>query len=189
MRAGELVLGVSNAPMYGELAWAEKGGGAFLNERRIHVSEIATLSRAYVSTGNLKSLTCSARCRRLGALIRRVSKISGYGDFVHYHLLARGLLDVVIESDVNILDISALTVIVREAGGRVTDLQGQPVGLNTQSVLPTGICTRRFCKDYPSSSFLRLAEIEWNARGATVWWSYVKNTAPAVQSYTGSNPR
>src|SRR5215469_9225069 len=41
MRAGELVLGVSSAPVYGELAWAERGGGAFLNDRAIRVSPIA----------------------------------------------------------------------------------------------------------------------------------------------------
>jgi histidinol-phosphatase len=56
---------------------------------------------------------------------------------VHYHLLARGALDAVIESDVNILDIAALTVIVREAGGTFTDLNGQAVGLATTSVLAT----------------------------------------------------
>jgi histidinol-phosphatase len=44
---------------------------------------------------------------------------------------------VVIESDVNILDIAALTVIVEEAGGRFTDLTGAPVGLATTSVLAT----------------------------------------------------
>jgi histidinol-phosphatase len=54
---------------------------------------------------------------------------------VHYHLLARGALDVVIESDVNILDIAALTVIVREAGGTFTDLEGAAVDLGTTSVL------------------------------------------------------
>jgi histidinol-phosphatase len=56
---------------------------------------------------------------------------------VHYHLLARGSLDIVIESDVNILDIAALTVIVREAGGTFTDLRGGDVGLETTSVLAT----------------------------------------------------
>ena len=56
---------------------------------------------------------------------------------MHYHLLARGSLDVVIESDVNILDIAALSVIVREAGGTFTDLSGAAVGLNTTSVLAT----------------------------------------------------
>ena len=55
--------------------------------------------------------------QRFGALIRQLNRIRGYGDFVHYHLLARGALDVVIESDVNILDIAPLVVIVREAGG------------------------------------------------------------------------
>ena len=50
-------------------------------------------------------------------------------------MLARGALDVVIESDVNILDIAALTVIVREAGGTFTDLEGAAVGLGTTSVL------------------------------------------------------
>ena len=45
MRAGELVLGVSSAPAYGELAWAERGGGAFLNEQPIRVSATAQLER------------------------------------------------------------------------------------------------------------------------------------------------
>ncbi|MDE2137857.1 MAG: inositol-phosphate phosphatase [Gammaproteobacteria bacterium] len=135
MRAGRLVLGVSSAPVYGELAWAEEGRGAFLNQRPMRVSGIAELSAAIVSTGNLKSMTRTDQWARLGSLIQRVSRIRGYGDFVHYHLLARGSLDVVIESDVNILDIAALTVIVREAGGRFTDLAGGEVGLATSSVL------------------------------------------------------
>jgi histidinol-phosphatase len=136
LREGELVLGVSSAPAYGELAWAETGGGAFLNDRPIHVSAVDSLAGSIVSTGNLKTLARSpAQWSRFGELIPRVSRIRGYGDFVHYHLLARGSLDVVIESDVNILDIAALTVIVREAGGIFTDLGGGEVGLGTSSVL------------------------------------------------------
>ncbi|MGH8308705.1 MAG: inositol monophosphatase family protein [Steroidobacteraceae bacterium] len=137
MRAGELVLGVSSAPAYGELAWAEAGAGAYLDGRRIHVSAVAALKDAVISTGNLKTLARSPRWNRFGELIGKVNRIRGYGDFVHYHLLARGALDVVIESDVDILDIAALTVIVREAGGRFTDLEGAPVGLDTTSVLAT----------------------------------------------------
>jgi histidinol-phosphatase len=138
LRAGELVLGVSSAPAYGEFAWAERGAGAYLNGNRIQVSRTAQLAQSIISTGNLKTLARSpAGWRRLGALIGQVSRIRGYGDFVHYHLLARGALDVVIESDVNILDIAALTVIVREAGGIFTDLDGAAVGLGTTSVLAT----------------------------------------------------
>ncbi len=137
MRAGKLVLGVSSAPAYGELAWAEVGGGAYLNDKPIRVSGVSELAGSIVSTGNLKTLARSSQWNRFGELIGRISRIRGYGDFVHYHLLARGSLDVVIESDVNILDIAALTVIVREAGGRFTDLSGGDVGLGTTTVLAT----------------------------------------------------
>jgi histidinol-phosphatase len=137
MRAGELVLGVSSAPLYGELAWAERGSGAFLNERRIRASSVARLEDAFISTGNLRSLARSPDWQRLGELLGRAACTRGYGDFVHYHLLARGGVDVVIESDVNILDIAALVVLVREAGGTCTDLAGAPIGLDTRSVLAT----------------------------------------------------
>jgi histidinol-phosphatase len=137
MRAGKLVLGVSSAPAYGEIAWAEEGAGAFMNGQPIRVSAVGDLAGSIVSTGNLKTLTRSAAWGRLGELIGRVSRIRGYGDFVHYHLLARGSLDVVIESDVNILDVAALTVILREAGGTFTDLSGGPVNLDTTTVLAT----------------------------------------------------
>ncbi len=138
MRGGRLVLGVSSASVYGELAWAQEGAGAYLNGERIHVSATPTLDAAILSTGNVKSLARSAEgWRRLGDLIERVGRIRGYGDFVHYHLLARGSLDVVIESEVSILDIAALCVIVREAGGVCTDLDGRPIGLESTSVLAT----------------------------------------------------
>jgi histidinol-phosphatase len=137
LRGGRFVLGVSCAPAYGELAWAERGGGAFLDGKRIRVSAVTGVDSAIVSTGNLKTLAASPAWSRLGALIGGINRIRGYGDFVHYHLLARGALDVVIESDVNILDIAALTVIVEEAGGTFTDLTGAPVGLATTSVLAT----------------------------------------------------
>ena len=67
--------------------------------------------------------------------MRRVGRIRGYGDFLHYHLLARGAIDLVVESDLNILDIAPLVVIVREAGGVFTDLDGGAVGLDTRSAL------------------------------------------------------
>jgi histidinol-phosphatase len=138
MRGGRFVLGVSSAPAYGELAWAEEGGGAFMNNEPIRVSRVSDLAGSILSTGNVKTLTRSpAAWARLGGLIQRVSRVRGYGDFVHYHLLARGALDVVVESDVHILDVAALTVIVREAGGTFTDLRGGPVKLDTTTVLAT----------------------------------------------------
>jgi histidinol-phosphatase len=135
MHRGRLIVGVSSAPAYGDFAHAERGEGAWLGGQRLQVSRIARLEEAGVSTGNLKSLAQSERWRDLGGLVARVDRIRGYGDFLHYHLLAAGKLDAVIESDVNILDIAALAMIVEEAGGRFTDLDGEPVTLEITSVL------------------------------------------------------
>jgi histidinol-phosphatase len=135
MDGDELVLGVSSAPIYGETMWASQGGGAWLDGQRVSVADTGDLDQASISIGNVKTLTSDARWDALGQLIRDSNRIRGYGDFCHYHLLARGSLDLVIESDVNILDIAALVVIVREAGGVFTDLDGGPITLDTRSVL------------------------------------------------------
>jgi histidinol-phosphatase len=135
MHRGEIILGVSSGTMMDELAWAEKGQGAWLNGERLAVSKISDPDRAAISTGNLKSLALSEGWSRLGAIVARADRIRGYGDFYHYHLLASGKIEAVIESDVNILDIAALSVIVSEAGGMFTDLNGAAIGLDTRSVL------------------------------------------------------
>lgn len=135
MHAGRIVIGVSSAPAFEELAWAAAGEGAWLDGERARVSKIDALSRATISTGNIGTLARSDRWSRWGQIVSSVDRIRGYGDFYHYHLLATGRIDVVIESDVNILDIAALSLIVEEAGGRFTDLDGAPIGLETTSVL------------------------------------------------------
>jgi histidinol-phosphatase len=135
LRDGVPVLGVSSAPLFDELAWAEAGAGAWLNGERLHVSDVIKLEDAALSTGNLKSLAASDGWARLGEIVARVDRIRGYGDFYHYHLLAAGRIDAVLESDVGVLDVAALAVIVQEAGGVFTDLDGKPPALDTRSVL------------------------------------------------------
>jgi histidinol-phosphatase len=137
MHRGRLIAGVSSAPAYGELACGEIGGGAWLNDTPIHVSQVDTLESAALSTGNLKTLATGPQWPAFGRLVGRLNRIRGYGDFLHYHLLASGRIDAVVESDVNILDIAACAVIVEAAGGRFTDLSGQPLTLATTSVLAT----------------------------------------------------
>ena len=135
MHRGRLIVGVSSAPVYGELAYAQIGRGAWLDEQPIKVSDIGSIESGAISTGNLQTLASGPRWAQFGKLVTRAQRIRGYGDFLHYHLLAAGKIDVVIESDVNILDIAALAVIVEAAGGRFTDLEGRALDLNTTSVL------------------------------------------------------
>jgi histidinol-phosphatase len=135
MQNGELVLGVSCAPAADEIAWACRGAGARMDNRPIEVSSVDRLESAAVSTGNIGSLARSGRWEKLGRIMAVANRTRGYGDYYHYHRLAAGQIDAVIESDVNILDIAALSVIVREAGGVFTDLEGQPPTLGTTSVV------------------------------------------------------
>ncbi|MGH8444808.1 MAG: inositol monophosphatase family protein [Solimonas sp.] len=147
MRGSELIMGLSCAPCWneglGEVVWAERGAGAWrglletplADFERLSVSSIDQLGKATLSTGNLATLAKAPQWLELGRLIPQMHRIRGYGDFIHYHYLAAGKLDAVVESDVNILDIAALAVIVEEAGGRFTDLNGRPPSLETRTVL------------------------------------------------------
>ncbi len=136
MRGEDLVLGVSSAPLFDEVAWAERGQGAWLNDERLRVSDISQWAQATLSTGNIGSLAANlVRWQAFGGLVPQLHRIRGYGDFYHYHLLSAGRIDAVLESDLNILDIAANTVILREAGGVITDLDGRPIGLETRSTV------------------------------------------------------
>ncbi|MBN8740898.1 MAG: inositol-phosphate phosphatase [Lysobacterales bacterium 69-70] len=132
----ELVLGVSCASEYGELVWARRGGGAWLAGERLQVSAAEDFTaQTAISFGNVKTLSRDARWQALARMVQRCGRTRGYGDFLHYHLLARGCIDLVVESDLNILDIAPLVVILREAGAVVTDLDGAAPDLATTSLL------------------------------------------------------
>ncbi len=138
MKGDELILGVSNAPEFGELAYAEKGFGAYLNDQPIQVSGYTDLSQSALSLGNIATIAGKPQWDTVGKIVQDVQRIRGYGDFYHYHLLASGKIDLVIESDVNILDVAALSVIINEAGGTFTDLSGGALTLDTTTVLSAG---------------------------------------------------
>lgn len=137
LRNGQRILGVSNAPRFGERAYATVGGGAWIAGERLQVSSTSAIGDAALSTGNLRTLAGSDGWLGFGDLVMRVNRIRGYGDFFHYHQLAAGRLDAVLESDVNILDIAALATVVEEAGGHVTDMHGEPIRMASTSILAT----------------------------------------------------
>ena len=132
---GELVLGVSAAPPFDETAWAVAGRGAWLDGEPLRVAATHAPEEMDVSLGNVRTLARSSGWQRIGNLVETAARTRGYGDFYPYHRLAAGGLDAVIESDINILDIAALTVIVGEAGGVVTELDGSPIDLESTTIL------------------------------------------------------
>lgn len=137
---GELIVGVSNAPAYGERVVSIAGKGTRLNSQAVQVrAEVTRIEDAFLSSGNLTTLARNSdRWALYGQLVLRARRVRGYGDFCHYHQLCCGQTDLVVESDVNILDIAALTVAIRSAGGVITDLEGSSVNEKTTSVLAAG---------------------------------------------------
>jgi histidinol-phosphatase len=123
-RGGETVLGVVSAPALGHRWWAVRGGGAFLDGTRIHVSRVARLADAYVSATSLDSLP------RFAELAGRAAVARTYTDFWQYVLVAEGRIEAGCDSEMNAWDIAAPRLIVEEAGGRYTIDEGLYLATN-----------------------------------------------------------
>lgn len=135
---GEIIAGVVYNPVTDELFWAEKGKGAFLNDRRIRVSARRNLSDALIATGlPFKGHGDPSRIRaELDAIMPQVAGIRRFGAAaLDLAYVAAGRFDGFWEADLNPWDIAAGIVLVQEAGGYVTQIDGKRDPLNTGSVL------------------------------------------------------
>ena len=131
-RAGELVAAVVSAPALGWRWSARRGGGAAVREsgpgrggdRSVHVSEVGELSEAQVVFSALRSLDGAGHGAGLRRLVGAAWRDRGFGDFWGYMLVAQGSAEVMVEVGPTLWDLAAPALIVREAGGRMTDLAG-----------------------------------------------------------------
>jgi histidinol-phosphatase len=130
-----LIVGVSSAPVLNEMIFASKGAGAYLNGVRIQVSDTDNLKHSYISHGSIKHFSRHDRLDQLVGVCERSWCNRGFGDFWSYHMLATGHIDAVLEAQTKIWDIAAVSLIVEEAGGRVTDFDGSPISSDTTSVI------------------------------------------------------
>lgn len=126
---GSPTLGMISAPLLGRRWWASSGGGAWLHDgwgvRRLSVSGVSHLRDAYLSTTDLGSWTEYRSRERYLALADACWEARGIGDFWHHCLVAEGSVDVAVECAAQSWDLAAAQVLVTEAGGRFTDLNGE----------------------------------------------------------------
>jgi histidinol-phosphatase len=134
---GEPALGVSNAPALKELLYASAGGGAYQGGAKLHVSPISDISEASLSHGNVLHFSNTGTLPCLISLAKSVRQCRGIGDAWSYHLLAQGKIDAMVDARTCIWDIAAAAVIVREAGGKMSDFSGKPITVDTRSVVAT----------------------------------------------------
>jgi len=128
-RDGELQASVMSAPALDERWWAHRGGGAWARDRsgearRIRVSEIDRLEDSHLLYGSGRDIIESGLAPGFEDLLRASWRDRGFGDFWGYALVAEGAAEAMIEVELKTWDAAAPTVIVEEAGGRVTDYGG-----------------------------------------------------------------
>ena len=125
----EVVLGVVSAPQLQRRWWASKGHGAWtgrslLKATRCEVSDVRRLEDASLSYASIGGWDERGRLDDFLSLSRRCWRTRAYGDFWSYMLLAEGAVDLAAEPELEVYDMAALDIVVREAGGRFTSLAG-----------------------------------------------------------------
>jgi myo-inositol-1(or 4)-monophosphatase len=136
--AGDLLAAVVYDPVKNDLFWAEKGAGAYLDDRRIRVSSRARLDTALIATGiPYKGHGEHAAFQaELGLVMNETAGVRRWGAAaLDLAYVAAGRYDGFWERDLSPWDIAAGALLVREAGGYVSTIEGKPLGLDGASVL------------------------------------------------------
>ena len=141
---GTPVVGVASAPAFSKRWWASEGAGSWLAEdggepRRLSVSGVQKLEDASLSFQSIAQWDDAGYLDQLIGLSRAVWRDRAYGDMWSYGLLAEGLLDIVAEFDVKEYDIAPFVILIREAGGRFTAIDGTDTIAGRSSLATNGI--------------------------------------------------
>jgi histidinol-phosphatase len=124
--AGEITAGAIYNPVTDEMYSAHRGGGAFLNGERIHVSAITALEKATFLHAGLGIVRKEGWWSGFEKLIDGSLNQRGPGDYLGYGLVASGRGEIYAELDLKPWDVAPCKIVVEEAGGRFTDFEGRP---------------------------------------------------------------
>jgi myo-inositol-1(or 4)-monophosphatase len=153
---GDVVAGVVLHPVLDELFWAEKGGGAWLGDRRLHVAPPAPIARTIVGTG-IPHLGRPGHEHFLASIAKLMPEVAGIRRLGSASLdlayVAAGRFDMFWEIGLSPWDVAAAQLLVKEAGGIVTKCNGQPMRIDDRDVLAT------------SGEALHARAVSWLGRG------------------------
>ncbi len=144
LQDGVPVLGVVSAPALGRRWWASAGAGAWVRvlgtpRRQLAVSAVGALGAASLAFSSLSGWRDVGLREQFIGLSDEVWRLRGYGDFFSYCLLAEGAVDIAAEPEVSLWDLAPLDVLVREAGGTFTALDGSPGPHGGSAVASNGV--------------------------------------------------
>lgn len=145
----EPVLGLVSAPSLSRRWWAGSGSGAWTGRtlaqaRRIRVSDTAVLEHASVSADDVANWLHGPHGPGFARLTDRTWRTRAFGDFWSHTLVADGAIDVALTAWADRFQLAALIPIVREAGGRITDPQGEAPSVAREGGQPAITSNGRF---------------------------------------------
>ncbi|WP_280439708.1 histidinol-phosphatase [Nocardia cyriacigeorgica] len=141
---GVPVAGVVSAPALARRWWAAAGSGAWSSfhpgaPKPITVSAVGDLDNASLAFSSLSGWRDRGLREKFIDLTDEVWRVRGYGDFLNYCLVAEGAVDIATEPEVSLWDLAALDILVREAGGTFTSLDGRPGPHGGDAVATNGL--------------------------------------------------
>ena len=141
-RDGVIVAGVTFNPVTNELFWAEKGKGAYLNDKRLRVAARRNMDEAVLATGIpfLGKPGHGVFLKELHQISQRVSGVRRFGSAaLDLAYVAAGRFDGYWERGLKNWDMAAGTLLVTEAGGKVTNADGAETALLDGTVLASNL--------------------------------------------------
>ena len=140
----EVAVGVVSAPALGRRWWASLGGGAYagkslMSPTQCHVSRVTAIEDASLSYAEIGEWVEAGQGQEFVDLLRSCWRTRAYGDFWSYVLLAEGGVDIACEPELALHDMAACAIVVTEAGGTFTDLDGRPGPLGTGAYATNGL--------------------------------------------------
>lgn len=124
-RDGEIVAGMASAPALGVRWWAYRGGGAYRNGKRIHVSNVEKLNAGMAFTGGTGPNKNREKIEKMRRLLDAAKHGRALGGFWQHMLVAEGSIEAALDLHSKAWDLAPLALIVEEAGGRATDVTGK----------------------------------------------------------------
>lgn len=121
---GQLALAIALMPTDGDLFVARAGGGATMNGRPCRVSNVDSMGDALVGVGGAGQFTDSGRGPALLKIAETAYSTRSFADFANYRALLQGRMDGVVDPGIKCWDIAPAALLVSEAGGHWTDLEG-----------------------------------------------------------------
>lgn len=143
---GEIVLGIISMPAIKQLIYSVKSSGCYMNGKKVKVSGISNISNSYLMYGCMNYMIRQPYMNNFLSLTEKCSHSRGFGDCYGHSLVITGKADIMIDPLVAPHDIAAVKICIEEAGGILTDFNGNNSIYNGNAVVTNGYLHKEVLK-------------------------------------------